>query len=192
MKRLLIVVVGAIMVCAASAPGLLESMQAKIVSMGIVEISVNIQDSDVTVITDGAGYRMDSDVMGVWCDGTHQWIYNKSTNEMTVTNADPASVDVFENPASVLSSKILSAYSVISEQNRTVVLKAGKNIKVSYPEISIKAGADNLPVSVTLKSASGEIYDMKILSVKTVRTPSAVSFAPPEELLKKSFVNDMR
>lgn len=192
MMYLISILAAVLTVCSSPASGLLEKMQNKIASMGTVEISVSIQGTDASVVTDGNRYWMNSDVMQVWCDGTNQWIYNAENREMTVTEANSESVDIFENPALVLTPRILDTYSVASEQNGSVVLKVRKNLKVNYPQITVQVGSNSLPGSVTLKSSSGETYEMKIVSFKSVSSPSSVSYSPSEEFVKKSFLNDMR
>lgn len=172
--------------------GLLGKMQGKIASMGTVKITVSAQGSSASVVTDGTRYYMKSEMMEVWCDGTDRWIHNAESGEITLTCAETGSPDIFENPASVLTSELLDTYSVVSEQNGSVVLKVKKNLKVSYPQISIKVSSDGLPQVISLKSISGEVFDMKIISIKAVSSVSENSFMPSSELLKKSFVNDLR
>lgn len=173
-------------------PGLLEKMQGKIASMGTVKITVSAQGASASVVSDGTRYHMKTEMMEVWCDGTDRWIHNAESGEITLTCAETESPDIFENPASVLTSKLLDTYSVVSEQNGSVVLKVKKNLKVSYPQISIKVSSDGLPQVISLKSISGEVFDMKIISIKTVASVAADSFRPSSDLQKKSFVNDMR
>lgn len=183
------ILVAALTVCST---GLLEKMQGKIASMGTVKIAVSTQGASASVLTDGTRYYMKSEVMEVWCDGTDRWILNGESGEMTLTCAENESPDIFENPASVLTSELLDIYSVVSEQNSSVVLKVKKNLKVSYPQITIKVTSDGLPQMISLKSVSGEVFDMKIVSVKAVSSMSENSFRPSSDLLKKSFLNDMR
>ncbi|MBQ0005981.1 MAG: outer-membrane lipoprotein carrier protein LolA [Alistipes sp.] len=180
-----------VMVSAPSS-GLLEKMQEELASLGIVKISVNMQGSDAIVLTDGKGYHLQSEIVEVWSNGQTRWIYNPDSGEITVSDTDAASVDIFENPVVLLTSGILNSYDVVSEKGSQILLRAKNNLKLSYPQIGISVDGRGLPDKLTLKSASGEIYVIQIISISSVPSDSDDSFEPSETFLKNSFVNDMR
>ncbi len=181
-----------VMVCSAPSSGLLEKMQEKLASLGTVKISVNVQGSDATVFTDGMGYHLKSEAVEVWSDGQTRWIYGTDSGEITVSYTDADSEDIFENPVVLLNSRLLNSYDVVSEKASQILLRARKNLKLSYPQIEISVDGQGWPDKLTLKSASGEQYIIQIVSISSVSSDSGISFKPSEALLKKSFVNDMR
>lgn len=181
-----------ITVCTIPSPGLLEEMQGKVASMGMVKISVNVQDADASVLTDGVGYHLQSETLEVWSDGKTQWVYSPSEGEITVSDAVAGSDDIWQNPAVLLTSEIQKSYDVVSEKGSYILLKAGKNRKVSYPQIGISVGKNLLPEKIDLKSISGETYVIRIVSVSPFSANPLESFRPSEALLRESFVNDMR
>lgn len=176
----------------AAGDGSLEKMQQRVAAMGTVEIEVQADGSCVTVVSDGEKYRMESDGMSVWCDGESQWVYNGDTQEITIVPCDPGGDDVAENPAVALSSAILKSYSVVSDGDGLILLRARRNRKVAYQEIEVRVDKSYLPVSLSVRNSSGQSAVMSITAVKPVRDPAKVRFRPSDELLDGCQVTDLR
>jgi len=171
---------------------LLEKMQSRIASMGTIEISVNVEGTDVKVISSGHRYLMESPGMRIWCDGESQWVYNEDSQEMTVTAFDPEGDDVTDNPTVILTSSILRSYSVTGEKDGCIILQARKGKKPAYPKMEIRVDRSDLPTSLTVTNTSGNSAVMKIISVKSVSGGHSITFRPSEKLLGSCEVTDLR
>ena len=157
-----------------------------------------------TFTAQGECFRLEGSVLTVYCDGVTKWIYDRDAQEITIFPHDTASTDPAENPFAVLRKADPEDYSfrgavrkvdAADGQAAWLMVMAPKDRNAAYTLIEFTVSRQTmLPVAVSYRSRNGDIYDLKILSVRGLGALSRSDFIPPEILTGNPdiYITDLR
>lgn len=163
---LALLIFGAGLVKAQSADHLMQRALAKINAAGCTTAQFKVTSGKRPVagklVVQGKAYTLNADRLNIWFDGTTQWVYNPSDNEITVTK--PTVNEQLESNPFMLVSEYKTRYKLSKSGDRTVVLTPRKGgIGISSARITF--GADGMPSRLTAVYDNGTSFSAEITRI---------------------------
>lgn len=204
MKKLLTIIliaVTAVMACKAAdnAAQLLREASQRISRLpsvtAVCRLSGNGHSADVAITQSGKCFRIETDDMGIWYDGTTQWTWSAATNEVTVTEPTPAEL-AETNPLAIIAG-VEKAYTATmlkapSSHEKSLLLKpTAKTGDIS--EIRLTLNATTLyPTQVAILYANGATVSVTVKSITKGQKLNASVFVYNKSLHPGATINDLR
>ena len=157
-----------------------------------------------TFMAEGDSFRLEGSVLTVYCDGETKWIYDEGAQEITVLPHDTATTDPAENPFAVLRKAAPDDYTfrgavrkvdAADGQPAWQLVMASKDRNAAYTQIEFTVSQRTLlPLRIVYGSRSGDRYDLRVLSVRSLGSLSGAEFTPPDSLMDDPdiYITDLR
>lgn len=162
-----------------------------------------IEETEGTFVAENESFKMNTPALEMYCDGVSKWLYDIINEEVTIFPHDPNTIEIAENPFSVLSKITSEEYSFRSgvkelqekgvKSYRIVIVPKDKSL--SYSELVLTVSSMTwLPSVMEYMSVSGDRYVLKITNAVSVPAKGTGYFTPSEELLGREdvYITDLR
>lgn len=149
---------------ATEADNLLDNMVEWTSARKTVEVDYTIQSGDAsakgTIVIDGKRFRVRSEILDAWYDGTNQWSYSPQTKEVSITTPSEEELQQI-NPFSIIAAFRRNYNATLkptdaNTKHRVVELTPkDKGSDITKVEISVPVGY-LYPARIVVRISSGE------------------------------------
>lgn len=149
---------------ATEADNLLDNMVEWTSARKTVEVDYTIQSGDAsakgTIVIDGKRFRVRSEILDAWYDGTNQWSYSPQTKEVSITTPSEEELQQI-NPFSIIAAfrrNYNASYKQTDANTKHRVVELtpkDKGSDITKVEISVPVGY-LYPARIVVRISSGE------------------------------------
>lgn len=142
----------------------------------------------------GDKFAMRSPQLSIWYDGTTQWSYVASDNEVTVDT--PTAHELQQvNPLIILNNfrQNFTSKTVSSSASTTTIQLTAKNAKADIRVATVTINSKTrLPQEIKLSLASGKTASIRISSITVGKALPVSTFRFQKSAFPKAYINDLR
>lgn len=135
-------------------------------------------------------YVLKSGGFAVWFDGTTQWVYSSTTNEVSITTPD--SEELMESNPFMLLTEYATRYSLTKKGENTVVLTPKTKQSDGVASGTVVLGKNDRPVKLTVNFSNGSRLVADITAIKAGTDLPATTFRYDTKTYPGAEIIDLR
>lgn len=147
-----------------------------------------------TLTLSGDKFVMRSPKMSIWYDGTTQWTYMASDNEVSIDTPTARELQQV-NPLIILNNfrQNFTAKTLKSTATTATIQLTAKNSKDDIRQATVTVNTKTqLPQEISLKLASGQTASIRISSITVGKSLPITTFRYQKSIFPKAYINDLR